>query len=198
MHESAGILWWWRIPLRTPSKNQARWVCYCVDSSKLNTSDLGKLETFHWQGKLHDSHCLDWCKCLPYSNSFLYMIPTYGGVSWALPLLSFTCESQILVYLFLHKEANSIAFAINGLSGPSPPKLCRPHWNRLPVDIEYKNNSNEDFLPLPATRAKLRQNVLDCLINVPRRLQWWLHSEEHHWSKDHMAKRDEEILERDP
>jgi hypothetical protein len=42
------------------------------------------------------------------------------------------------------------AFMTDQPPKPAPSKTRRPAWNRLPVNIQYENSTNEDFPPLPA------------------------------------------------
>jgi hypothetical protein len=42
------------------------------------------------------------------------------------------------------------AFMTDQPPKPAPSETRRPAWNRLPVNIQYENSTNEDFPPLPA------------------------------------------------
>jgi hypothetical protein len=44
------------------------------------------------------------------------------------------------------------AFSTASTTGSAPSIPRRPAWNRLPVDIEYKNTSTEEFPPLPSSK----------------------------------------------
>jgi hypothetical protein len=118
---------------------------YCVDSTK-RTPDLGK-----WNISTNKDHYSALTTWIDSNIADFFELVNQDDAE---PMDKFPDQIN-------HNKSNvsstyakkiQAAFSTASTTASAPSTSRRPAWNRLPVDIEYKNNSNEEFPPLPSTK----------------------------------------------
>jgi hypothetical protein len=123
---------------------------YRVDSTK-RTPDLGK-----WNistDKEHYAELIHWVDTN--MEAFFALIPSHDEE----PMEEFPTPRRLSRLPATSKSISSSssyakklqsAFTTDQPPKPVPSKTRKKAWNRLPVNIQYENSTNEDFPPLPA------------------------------------------------